>query len=86
MTGDDPESEWETHNATLKKNKRKLNDSHFDALRYTSSNGTDLVVGMDAAPPLGGWLVHDEGGRHLLSQHAPPRRSSPRLTAIAWRE
>ena len=46
MTGDDPESEWETHNATLKKNKRKLNDSHFDALRYTSSNGTNLVVGM----------------------------------------
>ena len=46
VTGDDPESEWETHNATLKKNKRKLNDSHFDALRYTSSNGTNLVVGM----------------------------------------
>ena len=44
--GDDPHGEWETHNATFEKNKRQLNGRHFDALRYTSANGTDLVVGL----------------------------------------
>lgn len=43
---DDPESEWETHNAMLAKSKRRLNEAHYDALHYTSSNGTDLVVGL----------------------------------------
>lgn len=45
--GEDPQSAWETHDATFKKNKRLLNDGAFDALRYHSSNGTDLVVGMN---------------------------------------
>lgn len=43
---DDPESEWETHDATLAKSKRVLNDAHYDALHYTSENGTDLVIGL----------------------------------------
>lgn len=46
VVGDDPESEWETHNAMLAKNKRRLNEAHYDALHYTSSNGTDLVIGL----------------------------------------
>lgn len=45
--GDDPQAAWETHNATFEKNKRLLNESHFDALRYSSSNGTNFVVGLN---------------------------------------
>jgi aminopeptidase len=45
--GSDPQAAWETHNATFDKNKRLLNRGAFDALRYHSSNGTDLVVGMN---------------------------------------
>lgn len=45
---DDPESAWETHNATLAKNKRLLNEGHFRALHYTSENGTNLTVGLPA--------------------------------------
>ena len=44
--GDDPESAWETHNASFEKKKRFLNEHRFDALRYRSANGTDLVVGL----------------------------------------
>lgn len=44
--GEDPESAWELHNATFGKNLRFLNDRHFDRLHYTSSNGTDLWVGL----------------------------------------
>ncbi len=44
--GDDPEAAWELHDATFEKNLRLLNDRHFDRLHYTSSNGTDLWVGM----------------------------------------
>lgn len=44
--GEDPESAWELHNATFEKNLRFLNDRHFDRLHYTSSNGTDLWVGL----------------------------------------
>ena len=47
--GSDPESAWETHNASFEKTKRFLNSHHFDALRYESANGTDLVVGLPAA-------------------------------------
>ena len=47
--GSDPESAWETHNASFEKTKRFLNSHHFDALRYESSNGTSLVVGLPAA-------------------------------------
>ena len=46
--GEDPESAWETHNASFEKTKRWLNQHHFDALRYRSSNGTDFTVGLTA--------------------------------------
>lgn len=45
--GEDPQQEWETHNAAFEKNKRFLNASRFDHLRYRASNGTDLVVGLN---------------------------------------
>lgn len=44
--GADPESDWELHDATFEKNLRFLNERHFDALRYESSNGTALTVGL----------------------------------------
>lgn len=44
--GDDPESDWELHDATFEKNLRFLNERHFDALHFTSENGTDLTVGL----------------------------------------
>ncbi len=44
----DPVSDWETHVAMLAKNQRRLNDWHFDRLHYTSSNGTDLTIGLPA--------------------------------------
>ena len=44
--GADPESDWELHDATFEKNLRFLNERHFDALRYESSNGTELTVGL----------------------------------------
>ena len=46
--GEDPESDWELHDATFDKNLRLLNGHHFDRLHYASSNGTDLTVGMTA--------------------------------------
>ena len=44
--GEDPESAWETHNASFEKTKRFLNDHRFTALRYEAANGTDLTVGL----------------------------------------
>ena len=44
--GEDPESAWETHNASFEKTKRFLNEHRFDALRYEASNGTSLTVGL----------------------------------------
>ncbi len=44
--GDDPQAEWERHNATFEKNKRILNECAFDALRYHSTNGTDFELGL----------------------------------------
>lgn len=45
--GDDPQAAWDRHNAMFDKNKRTLNEGNFDALRYRSSNGTDLVIGLN---------------------------------------
>ena len=44
--GDDPMSAWETHNASFEQVKRTLNSARYDALRYSSSNGTDLTIGL----------------------------------------
>ncbi|MDY4041884.1 MAG: aminopeptidase [Collinsella sp.] len=44
--GEDPESDWELHDATFEKNLHFLNGRHFDRLHYKADNGTDLVVGL----------------------------------------
>lgn len=60
---DDPQSAWETHNATLEKNKRSLNRRHFDALHYVSeSNGTDLVIGLSPRHIWDGGAAETQGG------------------------
>lgn len=43
---DDPVGAWEQHNASFVRQMEFLNDHHFDHLHYTSSNGTDLTVGL----------------------------------------
>jgi aminopeptidase len=49
VDGEDPAEAWETHDAAFEKNKRILNERHFDSLHYVSSNGTDLTIGMTDA-------------------------------------
>lgn len=44
--GDDPVAAWEAHNADLKARSEYLNSLDLRELRYTSSNGTDLRVGL----------------------------------------
>ena len=46
-SGEDPQSAWETHNATFEKTKRFMNSHQFEELRYESSNGTNLTIGMN---------------------------------------
>ena len=45
--GEDPQQDWETHNAAFEKNKHFLNGQAFDRLHYVSNNGTDLTVGLN---------------------------------------
>jgi len=61
-SGDDPESAWETHNASFEKAKRFLNSHHFDALHYRASNGTDLVIGLTDAHIWGGGAARTQDG------------------------
>ena len=42
----DPETAWQEHNADLAKRCEYLNSLGIEKLHYTSSNGTDLTVGM----------------------------------------
>ena len=60
--GEDPESAWETHNASFEKTKRFLNGHAFDALRYEASNGTDLTVGLPEGHLWDGGAGRTQGG------------------------
>lgn len=44
--GDDPQKEWDDHNAFLKNRCDYLNSLNIESLHYTSSNGTDFTVGL----------------------------------------
>jgi len=46
-SGEDPQSAWETHNATFEKTKRFMNSHQFEELHYESSNGTNLTICMN---------------------------------------
>jgi aminopeptidase len=43
----DPLAAWERHRLSFNARKAWLNEQRFDALRYTNSLGTDLVVGLN---------------------------------------
>lgn len=45
LTGD-PHKNWEEHNARFNRNLELLNSYKFDRLRYSSSNGTNLTLGL----------------------------------------
>jgi aminopeptidase len=44
----DPIAAWQQHRASFNERKAWLNAQHFDALRYTNSLGTNLLVGLNA--------------------------------------
>ncbi len=44
--GEDPEKNWEEHISSMKKHSKFLNENEFEYLHVTSSNGTDLKIGL----------------------------------------
>jgi len=44
--GPDPHQAWMDHAASFQRRTKLLTDMKFDAVRYTSPNGTDLTIGM----------------------------------------
>lgn len=44
--GNHPIEDWENHDRAFESRKTFLNDRQFDALHFTNSGGTDLVLGM----------------------------------------
>ncbi|WP_053218888.1 aminopeptidase [Virgibacillus senegalensis] len=44
--GKHPIKDWESHNKAFESRKKILNESQFEALHFTSSRGTDLLVGL----------------------------------------
>ncbi|WP_058270833.1 aminopeptidase [Olsenella massiliensis] len=61
--GDDPESAWASHDATLNDRKRLLSEAAFTSLRYLSSNGTDLTVGLNPDHVWEGGSMSTQAGR-----------------------
>ena len=48
--GQDPESDWELHDAAFEKNLRFLNDNRFDCLHYTAAPGPAPPPGPPPGP------------------------------------
>ncbi|MYL35547.1 aminopeptidase [Pontibacillus yanchengensis] len=44
--GENPIKDWESHNRAFESRKKFLNESQFEALHFTNSRGTDLLVGL----------------------------------------
>lgn len=60
--GEDPESAWETHDASFEKAKRFMNGHAFDALHYEAANGTDLTIGLNRKGRWEGGAGHLQDG------------------------
>lgn len=61
----DPIAEWDKHNNSFLEKGRVLNEKKIKKLKYTSANGTDLVVGlMDGSQFVGGG-EHTLGGEYF---------------------
>ncbi|MDD3243701.1 MAG: aminopeptidase [Eubacteriales bacterium] len=59
---DDPVRAWQAHTQSMKTRIEKLNALRFDALRFTSANGTDLTVGLADDHIWGGGSEEDAHG------------------------
>ncbi|MCA0983527.1 aminopeptidase [Halobacillus yeomjeoni] len=60
--GKNPIKDWENHNKSFESRKKILNESQFDALRFTNSCGTDLLVGLPKNHLyIGGGVIDKEG-------------------------
>ncbi|MGF2614371.1 aminopeptidase [Rossellomorea vietnamensis] len=57
-----PIKDWEIHNRTFESRKKILNDSQFQALHFTNSRGTDLLVGLPKDHLYIGGGVKDKNG------------------------
>ncbi|RCW77213.1 aminopeptidase [Saliterribacillus persicus] len=60
--GTNPIKDWEIHDRALESRKKFLNDSQFEALHFTNSRGTDLLVGMPKNHIFIGGSVIDKKG------------------------
>ncbi|RYI27612.1 aminopeptidase [Bacillus infantis] len=60
--GKDPIKDWESHNRAFESRKKILNDSQFEALHFTNSRGTDLLVGLPENHRYIGGGVTDKNG------------------------
>jgi len=64
--GDDPIADWDEHDRQFKRQMSFMNDHRFDRLVYTSSNGTDLTVGMNAGHLWSGGAMLGADGRRFF--------------------
>ncbi|KGP72007.1 peptidase M29 [Pontibacillus yanchengensis Y32] len=60
--GENPTKDWERHNRAFESRKKFLNESQFEALHFTNSSGTDLVVGLPKHHHYIGGGVKDKNG------------------------
>ncbi|MYL19626.1 aminopeptidase [Halobacillus litoralis] len=60
--GMDPIKNWKNHDCAFELRKAFLNDSQFDALHFTNTRGTDLVIGLPDNHIFIGGGVRDENG------------------------
>ncbi|MGD6843556.1 aminopeptidase [Bacillus infantis] len=60
--GDNPIKDWESHNRAFESRKKLLNESQFEALHFTNSRGTDLLIGLPENHLYIGGGVTDKNG------------------------
>ncbi|MDX8046279.1 aminopeptidase [Gracilibacillus sp. S3-1-1] len=60
--GENPIKDWMSHNEGFKSRKKALNESQFEALHFTNSRGTDLLVGLPKNHLYIGGGVTDKNG------------------------
>ncbi|WP_421385352.1 aminopeptidase [Bacillus salacetis] len=64
--GENPVKEWESHNRAFESRIEFLNKSQFEALHFTNSRGTDLLIGLpDNHLYIGGGVI-DKNGIHFF--------------------
>ncbi|WP_017185956.1 aminopeptidase [Alkalibacillus haloalkaliphilus] len=60
--GENPIKDWESHNRAFESRKKSLNESQYEALHFTNSRGTDLLVGLPKNHLYIGGGVTDQNG------------------------